>query len=63
MSPDHRCEHKLLGIVPIVPVRAEGGYRGRCLLCEVVGPLKDNEGNARQALLEHGTRNEVYPSL
>jgi hypothetical protein len=35
------CEHSLLGIVPIVPVRvSRGGYVGRCLLCDARGPVR-----------------------
>jgi hypothetical protein len=57
MPPD-RCKHKLMSIVPVVPVRVEGGYASRCLLCGTVGPVRGNGQAARRALLERGTRNE-----
>ena len=30
---DDRCGHRLLSVIPIVSMRVEGGYAGRCLLC------------------------------
>jgi hypothetical protein len=57
-TPPNRCEHRLMSIVPIVPVRVEGGYASRCLLCGTVGPVRANGEAARRALLERGARNE-----
>jgi hypothetical protein len=56
--PQDQCGHKLLDIEPIVFVRVEGGYAGRCLLCGVVGPVRGNGRTARVALLEQETRHE-----
>ena len=46
-----RCKHSLLGIVPIVALRIEGGFASRCLLCDSVGPAMENAERARLALL------------
>ena len=58
MPPKNRCKHKLMSIVPIVPVRVQGGYASRCLICGAVGPVRGNGETARRALLERGIRNE-----
>jgi hypothetical protein len=46
------CEHRLLSVDPIVSVRVEGGYVGRCLLCGTTGPLRSSERAARGVLSE-----------
>jgi hypothetical protein len=51
-GPLDRCEHRLMSVVPVVPVRVEGGgYVGRCLLCGTTGPVKDNAEDARRVVL------------
>jgi hypothetical protein len=52
ITQNNRCKHRLVGIVPIVAVRVKDGYVSRCLLCDVVGPLRENGESARLALLE-----------
>ena len=49
--PD-RCGHRLMSVVPVVSVRVEGGYAGRCLLCRTIGPVRGTEEDARRAVLE-----------
>jgi hypothetical protein len=59
--PQHRsqcCGHKLLSVVPVVSMRVEGGYVGRCLLCGTTGPVRDNGEDARRVLLEQMVRDE-----
>jgi hypothetical protein len=59
--PQHRdrCHHKLLSVVPVVSMRVDGGYVGRCLLCGMTGPLRGNGEDARRVvLLEHTMRDE-----
>jgi hypothetical protein len=53
-SPEHsgRCKHRLIDIVPIVSVRVEDGYKSRCLLCGVIGPVRSNAQAARSVLLD-----------
>jgi hypothetical protein len=46
-----RCRHQLLSVVPVVSIRVEGGYRGRCLLCGTTGAIRGNAGAARRVLL------------
>ena len=48
----YRCEHRLLSVVPVVSMRVEGGYAGRCLLCGTTGPARGNGEDARRVLLE-----------
>jgi len=55
---DRYCEHKLLSVVPIVSIRVEGGYVGRCLLCGTTGPVRGNGEDVRHVLLEHMVLNE-----
>jgi hypothetical protein len=55
----NRCKHKWFGnIVPIVGVRVQHGYSARCLLCDAIGPVRDNAENARLALLASRDRDE-----
>jgi hypothetical protein len=49
---DRRCGHRLLSVVPIVSMRVEGGYAGRCLLCGTTGPVRGNGEDARRVLLK-----------
>jgi len=58
--PEHaeRCRHKLLSVVPVVSIRVEGGYVGRCLLCGTTGPVRGNGEDARRVLLEQMVRDE-----
>ena len=49
---EDRCGHKLLSLVPVVSMRVEGGYAGRCLLCGTTGPARGNGVDARRVLLE-----------
>lgn len=60
--PEHSdgcCGHKLLSVVPVVSIRVEGGYVGRCLLCGTTGPVRDDGEDARRAvLLEQMVREE-----
>jgi hypothetical protein len=51
------CRHRLLGVVPIVTMRVEGGYAARCLLCGTSGPVRGNTVAARSVLLEEMARN------
>ena len=51
-SEDRCCGHGLLSVVPVVSMRVEGGYAGRCLLCGTTGPVRGNEEAARRVLLE-----------
>jgi hypothetical protein len=53
-----RCGHRLLSVVPVVSVRVEEGYVGRCLLCGTIGPVRDNGEAARLMLLEQMIRAE-----
>jgi hypothetical protein len=46
------CRHELLSVVPVVSIRVEGGYVGRCLLCGTTGPVRGNGEDARRVLLE-----------
>jgi hypothetical protein len=46
------CEHRLLSVDPIVSLRVEGGYVGRCLLCGTTGPVRSSERAARGVLSE-----------
>lgn len=55
---DRCCEHKLLSVVPVVSIRVEGGYVGRCLLCGTTGPVRGNGEDARLVLLEQIVRDE-----
>ncbi len=50
--PQTACTHRLLSVVPVVSIRVEGGYVGRCLLCGTTGPVKGNGGAARLVLFE-----------
>lgn len=60
--PEHSdgcCGHKLLSVVPVVSIRVEGAYAGRCLLCGTTGPVRDDGEDARRAvLLEQMVREE-----
>jgi hypothetical protein len=47
-----RCRHRLLGVVPIVCMRVEGGYAARCLLCDTTGAVRGNAEAARGVLLD-----------
>jgi hypothetical protein len=47
-----QCKHRIIGIVPMVAVRVEGGYTARCLLCGTSGPVRGNIEAARSVLLE-----------
>jgi hypothetical protein len=49
---DDRCGHRLLSVVPIVSMRVEGGYAGRCLLCGTTGPVRGDGEAARGVLLD-----------
>jgi hypothetical protein len=55
---DRWCGHKLLSVVPVVSMRVEGGYAGRCLLCGTTGPVRGNGEDARRVLLEQMVRDE-----
>ena len=53
------CGHRLLSVVPVVSIRVEGGYVGRCLLCGTTGPVRGNgEAARRMVLLEQMVRDE-----
>jgi hypothetical protein len=52
------CGHKFLSVVPIVSIRVEGGYAGRCLLCGTTGPVRGNGEAARNVLLEQMVHDE-----
>jgi hypothetical protein len=58
--PKHteRCGHRLLSVVPIVSIRVEGGYAGRCLLCSATGPVRGNGEAARMVLLQQMVRDD-----
>jgi hypothetical protein len=53
-----RCGHRLLSVVPLVSIRVEGGYRGRCLLCGTNGPIRGNAEAARGGLFNRVPGNE-----
>jgi hypothetical protein len=55
---EERCKHRLLSVIPIVSLRVEGGYVGRCLLCRTTGPIRADGEAARGALLEQIESNE-----
>jgi hypothetical protein len=57
-SEDRCCGHRLLSVVPVVSIRVEGGYVGRCLLCGTTGPVRGNGGAARLVLFEQMERDE-----
>ena len=60
-SPEHsddRCGHRLLSVVPIVSMRVEGGYAGRCLLCGTTGPVRGDGEAARGVLLDRMVSDE-----
>jgi hypothetical protein len=60
-SPHHLvrcCRHNLLSVVPVVSIRVEGGYVGRCLLCGTTGPVRGNGEDARRVLLEQMVRDK-----
>src|SRR5215210_7130188 len=44
--------HRLLSVVPVVSIRVEGGYAGRCLLCGTRGPVRADGEAARGTLFE-----------
>jgi hypothetical protein len=46
------CRHRLLSVVPVVPMRVEDGYVGRCLMCGTTGPVRRNGEEARRVVLE-----------
>ena len=52
------CRHKLLSVVPVVSIRVEAGYLGRCLLCGTTGRVTGNGEDARRVLLEKMVRDE-----
>ena len=59
--PEHsedRCGHRLLSVVPVVSMRVEGGYAGRCLLCGTTGPVRGDGEAARGVLLEQMVSDE-----
>ena len=53
-----RCRHRLLSVVPVVSIRVEGGYRGRCLLCGTNGLIRGNSEAGRVVLLNRVLGNE-----
>jgi hypothetical protein len=55
---EERCRHRLFSIVPIVSLRVESGYVGRCLLCGASGPVRSHGEAARGALLDQIGREE-----
>ena len=55
---DDRCGHRLLSVVPIVSMRVEGGYAGRCLLCGTTGPVRGDGEAARGVLLDRMVSDE-----
>ena len=57
-SDDHQCGHRLLSVVPIVSMRVEGGYAGRCLLCGTTGPVRGDGEAARGVLLDQMVSDE-----
>jgi hypothetical protein len=56
-----RCRHRLLSVVPVMSIRVEGGYRGRCLLCGTNGPIRGNADAARGVLLNRVFGNKQLP--
>jgi hypothetical protein len=56
---DRCCGHRLLSVVPVVSIRVEGGYVGRCLLCGTTGPVRGNGGAARLVLWEEMVNDEA----
>ncbi len=58
---EDRCGHRLLSVVPVVSMRVEGGYAGRCLLCGTTGPPRGNGEDARRVLLEQMVGDEQQP--
>ena len=57
-SDDRCCGHRLLSVVPIVSMRVEGGYAGRCLLCGTTGPVRGDGEAARGVLLDRMVSDE-----
>ncbi len=55
---EERCKYRLLSVIPVVSLRVEGGYVGRCLLCRTTGPIRADGEAARCALLEQIRSNE-----
>ena len=55
---DNQCGHRLLSVVPIVSMRVEGGYAGRCLLCGTTGPVRGDGEAARGVLLDRMVSDE-----
>jgi hypothetical protein len=55
---DDRCGHRFLSVVPIVSMRVEGGYAGRCLLCGTTGPVRGDGEAARGVLLDRMVSDE-----
>ena len=55
---DDRCGHRLLSVIPIVSMRVEGGYAGRCLLCGTTGPVRGDGEAARGVLLDRMVSDE-----
>jgi hypothetical protein len=55
---DDRCGHRLLSVIPIVSMRVEGGYAGRCLLCGTTGPVRGDGEAARGVLLDQMVSDE-----
>ena len=55
---DDQCGHRLLSVVPIVSMRVEGGYAGRCLLCGTTGPVRGDGEAARGVLLDQMVSDE-----
>ena len=59
--PEHSvqsCRHKLLSVVPVVSIRVEDSYVGRCLLCGTTGPVRGSGEDARLVLLEQMVHDE-----
>jgi hypothetical protein len=50
-EPSDQCKHRIIGIVPIVAVRVEGGTSSRCLLCGAVGPVMRNGEDSQRVLI------------
>lgn len=56
---DRGCGHRLLSVIPVVSMRVEGGYVGRCLMCGTTGSVRGNREDARRVmLLEQMVRDE-----
>jgi hypothetical protein len=55
---DDQCGHRLLSVIPIVSMRVEGGYAGRCLLCGTTGPVRGDGEAARGVLLDQMVSDE-----